>query len=370
MVEYISPIDSHVHLRWNEYGDVKPSFAELAFRDARAVGLAGIIGEPNTEPALTSWVVIKDYLEKMDEVRGDVYCGVNIAMTPNKDQQTTASFLIATPNNKIHCGKTYYVRSTGSGEIEITDSEDQKEFWNNMGRMSRGRALRGPYKGHLENGGMFGKIGNVKKFDASKPETHSLYQNPEAEVDEFEREFRNAYDGGFRGDFVVAHTSNYKTIDRGDELIEELKPEFKVYYETSFHHMFLNADDDYPIHGNDIKMNPPLRPRGMQKRLLDYVIAGRTHIIGTDHAPHTLEKKRHAERPASGIPAIAFWPKGIELLRKEGIDEEHLEELIFHIPNRIYRMGLKPRLVKVEYLPGLWKPYGMNGFSRVDGTRG
>ena len=215
---------------------------------------------------------------------------------------------------------------------------------------------------------MFGKVPGEDdiKFDPSKPESHSLYQNPEAEVDEFERQFRNAYDSGYKGDFIVDHTSNYQTIDQGDKLIQQLKPDFRVYYETSFHHMFLNADEDYPIHGNDVKMNPPLRPKWMQERLLERVIAGKTHIIGTDHAPHTLEKKRHPENPASGIPAIAFWPKGIELLRREGIDEKQLEQIIFWNPNNIYRMNLVPRIVEVEHDPELWKAYGIAPFSRPE----
>lgn len=363
MVKYWSPIDPHAHLRGIEY--VEP-FAQWAFDDAREVGLRAILEQPNTTPPLTTKEVIEKRKADMDKIRGDIFHGIHIAITPIPSQRQVAYDLIEGDDRRIVAGKTFYVRSTASGSIEILNPDDQRESWNERAK----KGCKGPYIGHFEDGPMFE---SQPKFDYTRPETHSLHQCPEAEVSMFERQFRFAYDAGYEGDFVVLHTSNPDTIDLGDELVRTLKPRFKVHYEATWHHMLLNVEQDYPIHGNGVKMNPPLRPREMQERLFNYVLNGRVHIIGTDHAPHPKNDKGligmpEVEKPKSGVPAIPIWTKGIEILRLKGIGEKLLLDITFGNSNKLYKLGLEPRLVDKQYNPKLWEKYGYNPFSRVDGT--
>jgi dihydroorotase len=180
----------------------------------------------------------------------------------------------------------------------------------------------------------------------------------------FEMQFRNAYDAGFKGNFVVLHTSNPDTVDLGDSLVKALKPKFGLFYEVSFHHMFLNTDD-YEVHGNRVKMNPSLTSPEMQERTLEYVLAGRYHMIGTDHAPHPVGKK-DSDKPSSGIPVLPFWPRGLEILAREGMSIDRRDKLSFHNANEIYGLGLTPTEVNIEHQPRLWEAYGWNSFSRYD----
>ncbi|MEK6890195.1 MAG: hypothetical protein AABW82_01660 [Nanoarchaeota archaeon] len=357
MVRYVSPIDPHVHLRWEEYPN--KNYLKLGFLDARAVGLAALVEQGNTSPALTNEEVIRKRLKLADQFRGNIMHGVYVVLTPDEDQQVGALKLVM--NEERVCGaKTFLVRSTNSGLIEITDEKAQREAW----FLKAITGFRGPDIAHYEDGKLF-----TMPFDPANPVSHSIRQCPEAEVVQFERQFKNAYDAGYEGSLVVLHTSNPDTIDMGEKLIKQHSPNFKVFYETTFHHMFLNGNDDYPLHGNLVKMNPPLRPAVLQERLLEYVLAGKTHIIGTDHAPHPYEEK--IGKPyKSGIPAILFWPKGIELLRNHGMKAEHLEALTFDNSNELYFGGrVKGKIVDIKYAPDLWRRrYGFNPFSRIDGT--
>ena len=355
-MKYVRPIDTHVHLRWNENGGTV--FLESGMRDANYVKLAAVFDMPNTDPVLKDKSSVDERVKLVEKYRGDVEYYINVAVTPNIAQQREA-FELVRNHERVVSDKTFYVHSTKSGGIEIILEPDQRIVWRHRGDLR----YKGISEGHFEDGSLF-KV----KFDYTKPETHSVRQCPEAEPVQFEKQFRFAYDAGFEGTFVVLHASNPDTIDLGDALVKAFSPKFRVMYETTPHHMFLNVEQDYPLHGNLVKMNPPLRPKVMQERLLEYVLSGRTHFIGTDHAPHSWSNKL-SDNPPSGIPGIAFWPKLIELLRGYDMSEDDVTRLTFGNANETYLNGrLKPEIVEVEYNPDLWKTYGWNSFSRIDGT--
>jgi len=103
----------------------------------------------------------------------------------------------------------------------------------------------------------------------------------------------------------------------------------------------------------------------LQHDLLGMVLNGRIDVIGTDHAPHPVEKKT-SDTPASGIPALPFWPKGIQTLMECGIKEHLLRKITFDTANRLFYDGkLKPFEVEVQYNPSLFNKYGWNPFSRL-----
>ena len=351
MVSYISPIDPHVHLRGEEYSNVKPSFLELGFRDAKEVGLIGVLEQPNPRPELINRSRIKNRFQEVSAFSRGVYHGVHIGMTDNLDQVMETLFVVKNGDTGLNSDKTFYTHSTGN--MGILDHHMQRRIWEVKCRMD----YYGVSIGHFEDEKEF-----IGEFDYTKPISHSERQTPESELVQVERQIRNASDAGFKGVFYIAHVSNPDTVDYIDSMKENLP--FRVVLEATFHHMFLNTSD-YEIHGNRVKMNPPLRSPEIQEKILEYVLAGKFDVIGTDHAPHTLEKK-DSDNPPSGIPALPFWPKGIELLRREGIQEDLLERLIFHNSDEIFKLGLVPKQINRNYNPDLWNAYGYNPFSRID----
>ncbi len=350
MVEYLMPIDPHVHLRGKEY--LNHNFLKLGSRDAKEVGLAAVLEQPNPTPWLINQETIQKRLDEASYYFSDIKHSIHIGLTNDLGQVRRALESIMERRESLISDKTFYVHSTGN--MGILGPNFQRKIWELKGKMD----YKGVSIGHFEDEKYF-----IGTFDPLKPSSHSSRQNPLSELIQVENQIKNARDAKFRGTFYVAHVSGVQTVEYLKN--EKSKLPFDVITEVTFHHMFLNSDDDYEIHGNRVKMNPPIHSRKDQEKLLEYVLEGEFDIIGTDHAPHPIERKDSSE-PPSGIPALPFWPKGIELLREEGIGEELLESLIFHNSNKIFKLDLKPKTINVQYNPDLWNDYGYNPFSRVD----
>lgn len=84
---------------------------------------------------------------------------------------------------------------------------------------------------------------------------------------------------------------------------------FRISYEVTPHHLFLSNDLllDKETHG---KVLPPLRSRENSLFLLNELKEGNILLIGTDHAPHTIEEKSkdYLDAP-SGFPGFETYPK-------------------------------------------------------------
>jgi dihydroorotase-like cyclic amidohydrolase len=291
------------------------------------------------------------------QVRGRVGHYIHMGLTEELEQVSVALHLAKhwEEQNFVRAVKVYWVDSTGN--MGIKDHGLQRRIWEIAG--ARGVDYQGVVMQHLEDEEKFDV-----PFDFRNPVSHSYRQHEGAELACAVRQVRNAYDSGFTGTFYACHVSSPDTIEflnseRGCVPCETV-------IETTGHHEFLNFTD-YDLHGNRVKVNPPLRSVTSQERVLEAVIDHRTDIIGDDHAPHPLARKI-SENPPSGIHEISFLPKRVELLRGLGIGEEHLEELLFGTANGIFGLGLEKQVVDVEYIPSLWEKYEMNLFSRVDGT--
>jgi dihydroorotase len=339
----VSCIDPHVHLRGTEYDF---DYIGIAFEQAAKCGLACLIEMPNPVPWLTSPEAVEKRIKDNQNKSHGVMHKVNIGITNDLAQVKQA--LLSVGNGLVVADKIFYTHSTGN--MGILDEDIQRSIWELKGELR----YNGVSMGHFEDEKAF-----VSQFDSGSPISHSLYQNAQAELVQVERQFRWACDYGFRGTFYVCHVSNPMTVD----FLRKQNPKsFKIIIECTFHHMFLNYSD-YTIHGNRVKMNPPLRSPDRQAQLLEHVLCGDIDIIGSDHAPHMLARK-DSNSPPSGIPAIPFWPRGVELLKEAGMSDEWLKGITFGCANRIFNLGLSEKIVDVTYDKSQWDKYGYDPFSR------
>lgn len=341
-MKYIAPIDPHVHLRGSEYQE---DYLSWGLDDAKQVGLVGVIEMPNPQPFLTTNEAISERMNHVTYLNKGIEHRVHVGLT--NDTKQIEDVLRSNPVSD----KIFYTHSTGN--MGLLDHDLQKWIWQKKVELG----YDGVSIGHFEDEKVWDR-----DFDPTNPLTHSLRQTPESETIQVERQLRFAADAGFKGKFYIAHASNPETIELVTHAKNRVK--FPIIVEATFHHIFLNWDD-YQVHGNRVKMNPPLRSRKVQELLLDYVLDGMVDIIGTDHAPHPIYRKDDKTNPASGIPAIPFWPKAIELLRKLSISEILLRDMTFETANRIFDLWLPPKIVDIEYDTSLWDKYGYNPFSRL-----
>jgi len=344
-------IDPHVHLRGEEYST---NYMELGFRDAIRSGLLAIIEQPNPTPQILTADIGAERLKRGNKYRGNIVHRFHIGITNDENQVRQALESVMKREHGLISDKIFYVHSTA--DMGILDQDFQRRIWQIKAEIG----YKGVSIGHFEDELLF-----VKEYDPNDPITHSQRQNPESELIQVERQIRNAVDAGFEGIFYVAHASNPYTVYFLNGIKDKVP--FEIAIEVTWHHMFLNTND-YEIHRNRVKMNPPLCSPKMQEKLLECVVSGQTHTAGSDHAPHPLERKDDPAKPASGIPGIPFSPKGIELLREAGIREQVLEDITFNNANRIFNMGLVNKKEEARYDPILWEAYGYNPFSRIDSS--
>lgn len=350
---YLRPIDPHVHLRGSEYGI---DFLGMALDDAREVDLAAIAEMPNPTPHLTSVEAIENRYCHVIGRRGKLFCQhlIHPGITNNLRQAKEILGTIMAGQEGYVSDKIFYTHSTGN--MGILDPDIQKKLWKMKGEMG----YQGVSIGHFEDETVF-----VGKFNPEKPVSHSLVQSEEAETRQVVKQYELARHFNFIGTFYVAHVSSPTTID----FLLRAKKEspFRIIIETTWHHMLLNHGD-YAKHKNRVKMNPPLRSPTSQTKLLCHVIDGNIDVIGTDHAPHPIERKDDIANPPSGIPALPFWPRGIKILHDcmgpcwRG--KRRIDEMTFHTANEIFKLGIEPMQTDATYKPELWEKYGYNPFER------
>lgn len=358
MPKYLSPFDPHVHLRGNEYPN--QDFIGLAFRDARAVGLCGMAEMPNPSPQLTDLITIERRITQVDTrtelLRPDHF--IHIGLT-NDILQVNQALDIVENHKRVLGDKTFYTHSTGN--MGVLDKDYQAYLWKVKAR----RGYKGVSIGHFEDETSYNGV-----FNPDDPKSHSLVQHEGAELDQVVRQIENAKKWGFEGKFYIAHVSSPYTVD----FIKDQRPKcgFEIILEATFHHTLL-CWTCYHDSGNLVKMNPPLRCRKSMAAMMQHVVDGNIDIIGTDHAPHTLARKNNKTSPASGIPALPYWPRFIEILQDKGVSRQQIDKMTFYTAARIFGFDTKVsandfREVDIEYDPSLWDAYGWNPFEWVDKT--
>jgi len=113
----------------------------------------------------------------------------------------------------------------------------------------------------------------------------------------------------------------------------------RITAEACVHHLYFDSSD-YELKGSFIKCNPAIKTQmdrdGIRQALLD----GRIDVIGTDHAPHTLDDKCTSYFSASaGLPLVQHaLPMVLELHHEKLLSLELIVEKISHGPARLFNV--------------------------------
>ena len=202
---------------------------------------------------------------------------------------------------------------------------------------------------HAEDGKIVRQCTELAKKEGSDPDLYAQARPPQAEIKAVEIGLKLAKKYHQRIHFC--HVSTKKSL----KLIKEAQNGgLAITSEITPHHLFL--DSSYlKSFGNQAKTNPPLRDKGNH---LDLTNLPDLNIIGTDHAPHTLEEKgRNVWDAPPGVPGLeTILPLLLTQLNKGKLSLNDLKRLlcenpakIFNIPNKGFIMeGMDADLVVVD----------------------
>jgi len=111
-------------------------------------------------------------------------------------------------------------------------------------------------------------------------------------------------------------------------------------------HLTLEAADAYARLGTCAQMNPPLRDAAHQERLWWGLKQGVVDVLGSDHAPHTLEEKG-SSYPASpsGMPGVqTLVPIMLDHVNAGRLTLERFVDLTSAGPQRLFGIASKGRI--------------------------
>jgi dihydroorotase len=133
--------------------------------------------------------------------------------------------------------------------------------------------------------------------------------------------------------------------------------EKKITSEVCVHHLFFDQLD-YHTHGTLIKWNPAIKSADDKRALMQGLLDGKIDVVATDHAPHTLQEKKHTyfKAPSGGpmvqhslIAMLEFCHEGV--LQPEQVVQKmcHAPATLFGLPRRGYiREGFYADIVLVH----------------------
>lgn len=334
-------IDPHVHCR-----DADQAYKETiphALSVAERAGFTAIFDIPNLTIPVTRREQVIARLELAKNVNAPVMYGMYILLTKETDQIKTAvklyneykrksdesSFVVGF---KLFCGKSV-------GDCTVSSAIDQVLVW----KVLADSGYNGVTMVHCEEEDRF-----HGKFDPANPVSHATQRCPGAEVASVENQIEFALNAGYKGTLHVGHVSVPQSVN----MVNYARRSLSITCGVTPHHLLFNIHQMEEKDGLLYKMNPPLRPLGMNARLLTYLKDGKIDWVETDHAPHSLEEKVNPPY-LSGIPGLPFYPRFIQWLKGHDFPDKRIQEITFERANEVFKVNLQPRKIAVD--PGVWK---------------
>ncbi|UCD01293.1 MAG: dihydroorotase family protein [Promethearchaeota archaeon] len=297
-------IDIHSHLR-----DMDQSEKETFLTGTKAAAFSGIttvFNMPNTKPPAITTEQIKLWMKKAEN---NIYVDVGfIAGVPKGFDEEEIKNIV---NLGILGFKIYPLNSLN--EINWKDSSNLQKLFNISSKFHTPIFIHASYPlSELEKEQIDQEF-NLENF--SILEYHNRLDPVKAEEKYVKYVIEN-YIKYVNGkpldpkDYPIIHfchvscIDSYLTIKKAQTSNKDLK----ISFEVTPHHLLL-SNTILLSNDNFGKVLPPLRKDNHSRFLFNELKEGSINLIGTDHAPHTLDEKsqKYSEAP-SGFPGFETYP--------------------------------------------------------------
>lgn len=270
---YLLPgfIDPHVHFR--DPGLVQKEDFKTGSLAAAHGGFATVIDMPNTLPKTNTYKALKDK--------------INIA----KSKSSVNFYLQAGHNSLDEMTKMMELNPISFKVfMDLETDENLEEIFQNLGELKETTSYNGLVATHCEKKSIVEKESERLK-DSTDPIDYTYARPYTSEDESVKQTIELARKNNLQLHICHLSSKNALNIARKNNISYEFTP----------HHLLLD-NTAYNTYGTMVKSNPPLRPKDISVRISDI---DENSIIGTDHAPHTLEEKHQGVFTSSpGIPAL------------------------------------------------------------------
>ncbi len=311
-------IDSQVHFR--EPGPTHKEDLESGSRAAVMGGVTAVFEMPNTDPLTTSEAALAD---KVARATDRMHCDFAFWVGGTHENAPHVAELERLPGAagiKVFMGS-----STGS--LLVEDDDGVAAILKNTRRRS---AFHSEDEYRLRD-----RKGERIEGD---PRSHPVWRDEIAALTCTERLVGIAK--RFNAKIHVLHISTAEEID----YLRQHKDVATC--EATPHHLTLVAPDCYERLGTLAQMNPPVRDERARAGIWKGIEQGIVDVLGSDHAPHTLEEK-HKTYPASpsGMTGVqTLVPTMLDHVNAGRLTLERFVDLSSHGPARIFAIAGKGRI--------------------------
>ncbi len=310
-------IDTQVHFR--EPGLEHKEDLESGSRAAIMGGITAVFEMPNTNPATTSEAALAD---KIRRATGRMHCDFAFwigGTHENTEALPELERLPAAAGVKVFMGSS-------TGDLLVEDDAGVAAI---LSRLSRRAAFHSEDEPRLKERQRLRVAG-----DAS---SHPVWRDEIAALTSTRRLVAIAHRTGSQ--IHILHVSTAEEID----FLADHKDIASV--EVTPHHLTL-TDADYARFGTLIQMNPPVRAARHRDRLWSGLAEGIADILGSDHAPHTLEEKAkpYPESPSGMTGVQTLLPIMLDHVAAGRLSLQRLVDMTSAGPARLFGIVGKGRL--------------------------
>ena len=310
-------IDSQVHFR--EPGLAHKEDLETGSRGAVLGGVTAVFEMPNTSPPTTSAGALED---KLRRARGRMHCDYafwvggtheNVADLPELERLPGAAGI------KVFMGSS-------TGRLLVADDAGVLAILKSIRRRA---AFHSEDEARLEERKPLRVPGD--------PASHPVWRDETAALRCTERLVRLAREA--RAQVHVLHISTREEI----AFLEGAKDVASC--EATPHHLTLTAED-YARLGTKLQMNPPVRGAEHREGVWRGVAQGVIDVLGSDHAPHTLEEKAkpYPESPSGMTGVQTLVPIMLDHVNAGRLTLQRFVDLTSAGPQRLFGIAGKGRI--------------------------
>jgi dihydroorotase len=315
-------IDTQVHFR--EPGATHKETLETGMMAAAAGGVTAIFEMPNTTPLTTTPEALQ---QKLDIAAQNPWVDYAFYFGGTAEN---AKDLPKWENLPGVCGVKIFMGSSTGNLLVATDEGVESVLAN-------GRRIVAV---HSEDEAMM--IENKKTIlgDSTDPAMHPVWRSVESCLNSTKRLVRIARKTGRR--VHVLHITSAEEM----EFLAQHKDIATV--EVLPNHLTLFAPDCYSTLGTHAQQNPAIREKHHQNALWRAITNGVVDILGSDHAPHTLEEKAkiYPQSP-SGTPGVqTLVPIMLNHVNNGKLTLERFVDLVSYGPQRVHGIAGKGRIAR------------------------
>ena len=311
-------IDPHIHFR--DPGLTQKEDFKSGSESAANGGFTTVIDMPNTIPKTNTYKALK---EKINIAKSKSIVNFELQAEPNDLKEMEKMMELNPIAFKVF--------------MDLKTDEELNEIFKNLSLLKDKTDYNGLVATHCEKKSI---VESETKRLKEKTENNAIdytYARPVKSEDESVKQAINlAKENNLK--LHICHLSSSKSL----EMAKNESNNMNISWEFTPHHLLLD-NQAYNKYGTLIKTNPPLREKQDSVRISDL---DETSIIGTDHAPHTIDDKNKGVWNSSpGIPNLeTVVPLLLTEVNKGNISLELIPKILSENAAKVYNLKNKGRI--------------------------